>query len=148
MATPEDDPPYTRAAQNVLLGADFEARWRGQKDIGLEYLLFELTKKADPFTQEALASLNITTYALESVLNTLDPPRPNPPEGVEETAEFEQAVELAINHSERQRRLVEPKDLLLASTWVPLTARFGQVLHLLGTSYPQYRNTIQDALRE
>jgi ATP-dependent Clp protease ATP-binding subunit ClpA len=133
----------------VLANANFEARRRNQ-ETGLEYLLLGITSVKTVLAEEVLKKLGITKNKVCEVINEMDGQLllNVKGRGMVSTPEFVQTFDLARVHAEEQHRETEPEDLLLASTKVPMTERFGNLLYNMNVAYPTYRDIIQDAFRE
>lgn len=140
----------TASSSEALVLANLQARHHLQSETGLEYLLYGIARVRTASTESVLQGLNATDDKILEALSKLDGqffPHVTTRE-IRFTPELEQTLDLAKAYAKEQRREAKPRDLLLASTWVPLTPRFGLVLHALGISYPSYRDIVQDAFRE
>ncbi len=152
MTSAENDPfKYpSEASQEIMATMHFQALWRSQKEVGLEYLLLALTAETrGTFTETVLNNLGITQTSLEPVLDIMDPyTGERDANNTHETPEVEEVFKLAKSYARERRKQAEPEDLLLASTWVASTSRFEHVLQTLGVGYARFKSEVQDAFRE
>ncbi len=134
----------------VITTANFHARHHGQKAVGLEHLLYGVVRAKTPMAENVLSNLGITEERIEQALIKTEGgfSTSSPRRAIPLTPEAKEVLGLATGLAEEHKRLATPEDILLTSTMVPMTMRFGEVLHSLGVSYPQYRNFIQDIFRE